>query len=106
MFTSRYSWNIAKGGVKHQSMNQSFVYFSTIASFKENLNESKENVKTDYCNKVFGGWDYALDDAITCHAKTKSIYKEFVVSKIYHHASFCFVIEIIGMSRDRSLLFR
>ncbi|OPL20786.1 hypothetical protein AM593_04717, partial [Mytilus galloprovincialis] len=52
----------------------------TIRSFKENLAQDNQNDKVDYCNKVFGGWDYALDDENTGHGKKTSIYNDIVAN--------------------------
>lgn len=97
-----YGWfdavelNLGTTGGKYFNYLMPFAYFMTslgvlflslvrmarftIASFKENLEDSKDHRKTDYCNKVFGGWDYALDNNVTCIAKTKSIYKDIVAN--------------------------
>ncbi|CAC5378720.1 TMC [Mytilus coruscus] len=55
----------------------------TIKSFKENLEQNNQNDKVDYCNKIFGGWDFALDDENTGHGKKNSIYKD-IVANLHH----------------------
>ncbi|XP_071128765.1 transmembrane channel-like protein 7 isoform X5 [Mytilus edulis] len=52
----------------------------TIRSFKENLAQDNQKDKVDYCNKVFGGWDYALDDENTGHGKKNSIYNDIIAN--------------------------
>lgn len=51
---------------------------STMQSFRENLED--QNEKHQYCNRVFGGWDYALSEEGTAVLKHRSLYKDLVVS--------------------------
>ncbi|KAJ8318539.1 hypothetical protein KUTeg_003630 [Tegillarca granosa] len=51
----------------------------TVTAFKENLLASQDGAQaTVYCNKVFGGWDFALKEAEAAKLKNKSIYKDLV----------------------------
>lgn len=47
-------------------------------SFRENLED--QNEKHQYCNRVFGGWDYALSEEGAALLKHRSLYKDLVVS--------------------------
>ncbi|XP_062581702.1 transmembrane channel-like protein 7 isoform X2 [Saccostrea cucullata] len=48
----------------------------TMQSFRENLEDRNE--KHQYCNRVFGGWDYALSEESTALLKHRSLYKDLV----------------------------
>ncbi|XP_061181691.1 transmembrane channel-like protein 7 isoform X2 [Saccostrea echinata] len=48
----------------------------TMQSFRENLEDRNE--KHQYCNRVFGGWDYALSEEGTALLKHRSLYKDLV----------------------------
>lgn len=59
-------------------MNTFSLLRSTMQSFRENLED--QNEKHQYCNRVFGGWDYALSEEGTAILKHRSLYKDLVVS--------------------------
>lgn len=48
-------------------------------SFRENLEDVNE--KHQYCNRVFGGWDFALSEVETAELKHRSLYKDLVVRR-------------------------
>ncbi|XP_056020163.1 transmembrane channel-like protein 7 isoform X5 [Ostrea edulis] len=48
----------------------------TMKSFRENLED--QNEKHQYCNRVFGGWDYALSEEGAALLKHRSLYKDLV----------------------------
>lgn len=56
----------------------SVVFRSTMQSFRENLED--QNEKHQYCNRVFGGWDFALSEEGTAVLKHRSLYKDLAVS--------------------------
>lgn len=57
----------------------------TMHSFRENLEDVNE--KHQYCNRVFGGWDFALSEVETAELKHRSLYKDLVgeLAEQRHH---------------------
>nr|XP_022314933.1 transmembrane channel-like protein 7 isoform X9 [Crassostrea virginica] len=57
----------------------------TMQSFRENLEDVNE--KHQYCNRVFGGWDFALSEVETAELKHRSLYKDLVgeLAEQRHH---------------------
>nr|XP_019920545.2 transmembrane channel-like protein 7 isoform X8 [Crassostrea gigas] len=57
----------------------------TMQSFRENLED--QNEKHQYCNRVFGGWDFALSEEGTAVLKHRSLYKDLAgeLAEQRHH---------------------
>lgn len=58
---------------------QSYIVFSLAKGFTESIVDSGGSFYS-YCNKVFGGWDYCIEDKKTADLKSKSVVKDLTVS--------------------------
>ena len=67
-----------------------FVFISTVGSFYEEIEDRHDG--SQYCNKVFGAWDYALSEENPAKFKKQSLYKDIVVRDSVFQANLSLLI--------------